>query len=81
MLLLYISIRMCRMRIAASNDVWAVCCRRNAGIAYGWHQIGQAVLAMFPRRERAQAVAEREAQARRCVQVRIRARLPVALEP
>lgn len=62
------------VRIAASNDVWAVCFRRDAGLAYGRHEIGQAVLAMFPRRERAQAVAEREAQARRRIQVRIRAR-------
>lgn len=68
------------MNTETRNDLLAVCCRRDAGLTHGRHEIGQAVLAMFPRRERAQAVAEREAQARRRIQVRIRA-CPLALEP
>lgn len=59
-------------------DGEAVCCRRDAGIDSGRHQIGQAVLAMFPGRERAQAVAGRQAPARRCFQVRIATRPPSA---
>lgn len=60
------------VRASISTDGEAVCFRRDAGIKHWRHQIGQAVLAMFPRRERAQAVAGRQAQARRRVQVRIR---------
>lgn len=55
----------------AYSDGQAVCCRGDAGVHGGREQAGQALLALLPRRERPQAVAGRQAQARRRIQVRI----------
>lgn len=51
----------------------AICFRRDAGFSHWRHEIGQAVLAVFSRREWPQVVPGRQAKARRRVQVRISA--------